>query len=45
VIELFDYVFGRLEGLTDEEWAWCPTPDDRVSIRWRLEHIATPPGD
>jgi hypothetical protein len=44
VIDLFDYVFGRLTdrtaGLTDEEWAWHPTSDERVSIRWRLGHIA-----
>jgi DinB superfamily len=43
LIELFDYVYGRLagrlEGLGDDEWAWCPTPDDRVSLRWRLQHI------
>jgi hypothetical protein len=44
LLELFDFAYGRLagrmEGLTDEEWAWCPTADDRVSIRWRLAHIA-----
>lgn len=44
VTALFDYVFGRfasrMEGLTDDEWAWCPSSDDRVTIRWRLAHIA-----
>jgi hypothetical protein len=28
--------------LGDDEWVWSPIPgDDRVSIRWRLDHIAS----
>ncbi|NNC13266.1 DinB family protein [Planctomonas sp. JC2975] len=42
--EVFDHVFDRLatrmDGLTDDEWAWLPTSDDRVGLRWRLDHIA-----
>jgi hypothetical protein len=41
--ELFSFVWDRLDrrmdGLTDAEWLWCPTADDRISLRWRLEHI------
>ena len=44
LIGLFDYVWQRLHermaGLTDEEWAWLPTADERVGLRWRLDHIA-----
>lgn len=40
----FDYaglrLLNRLHGLTDAEWRWCPTADRRISLRWRLEHIA-----
>jgi hypothetical protein len=44
LVELFDLAWtrlrDRLDGLTDAEWSWCPTPDDRISLRWRLSHIA-----
>jgi len=30
----------RMDGLTDEEWSWCPTSDDRIGLPWRLSHIA-----
>jgi hypothetical protein len=43
VLDLFDFVWqrvrDRMRGLTDVEWVWCPTADDRVSLRWRLAHI------
>lgn len=45
VLDLFDHVwqrFGRrMDGLTDEEWRWQPSPDERLSLRWRLGHIAS----
>jgi hypothetical protein len=44
IVELFDGVWERftcrMAGLTDPEWTWCPTSDDRISLRWRLDHIA-----
>jgi hypothetical protein len=44
ILELFDYCWQgfrtRMTGLTDEEWRWQPTADDRVTLRWRLAHIA-----
>jgi hypothetical protein len=27
-------------GLGDEEWRWQPAPDDRLTLSWRLRHIA-----
>ena len=30
----------RMAGLTDDEWAWCPTPDASIGLRWRLDHVA-----
>lgn len=31
----------RMQGLGDEEWAWRPiTDDEKVTIRWRLDHFA-----
>jgi hypothetical protein len=30
----------RMDGLGDTEWSWTPIGDDRVSIRWRLDHVA-----
>ncbi len=46
LLDLLDYAWRRLEsrmaGLADVEWAWCPSESDpKVSIRWRLEHLAT----
>jgi hypothetical protein len=46
VVETLRYAHGRLAarlvGLSDDEWAWRPVPaDDRVTIRWRLDHIAS----
>jgi hypothetical protein len=46
LVETFRYVadrlVARLAGLTDDEWAWAPiASDDRVTIRWRLDHIAS----
>jgi hypothetical protein len=44
VIGLFEYVWqrfsDRMDGLTDAEWKWEPIADDRVTLRWRLQHIA-----
>src|SRR6266545_2831649 len=44
VLDLFGYVWQRfrtrMEGLGDEEWRWQPSRDDRVTLRWRLGHIA-----
>lgn len=44
LLELFDFCwqrFGtRTAGLTDDEWQWQPLADYRVTIRWRLDHIA-----
>lgn len=44
VLELCDYVWARLRhrliGLTDDEWAWLPTADPDLGLRWRLDHIA-----
>lgn len=43
LVELFDVAWSRLwrrlRGLSDEEWAWCPTADLRIGLRWRLEHL------
>lgn len=40
----FDYVWQRfrrrMDGLGDAEWRWQPTADDRVTLAWRLRHIA-----
>ncbi|KAA9159942.1 DinB family protein [Amycolatopsis acidicola] len=44
ILDLFDYAWqrfrNRMAGLTDEEWRWQPIADDRVTLRWRLGHIA-----
>jgi hypothetical protein len=44
LIEAFDHVWRRfsqrLVGLDDDEWRWQPTPDERITMRWRLAHIA-----
>jgi hypothetical protein len=44
IIDLFDFVWerfrDRMAGLGDDEWRWQPTRDDRISLRWRLQHIA-----
>ena len=29
-----------MDRLDDEEWRWRPTPDDRLTLSWRLQHIA-----
>jgi hypothetical protein len=43
LVELFDFAWNRLlhrmVGLTKAEWMWSPTPDDRISLHWRLAHI------
>jgi len=43
LVALFDFGWQRfatrMDGLTDDEWRWTPTADDRVSLRWRLAHI------
>jgi hypothetical protein len=43
LVDLFDFVWtrfvGRLGGLGDTEWSWCPTSDDRIGLRWRLAHV------
>ena len=44
VIDTFDHVWQRFRqrmgGLGGEEWRWQPTADDRVTVRWRLGHLA-----
>ncbi|WP_144711910.1 DinB family protein [Curtobacterium pusillum] len=45
VVALLEYAATRLQdrmvGLTDDEWSWRPVDgDDRVTIRWRLDHLA-----
>jgi DinB superfamily len=44
LVETFDHVWQRfrrrVDGLDDEEWRWQPTPDDRLTLSWRLHHIA-----
>src|SRR4051795_10062396 len=44
VVDLVTYAWARhrsrMAGLTDEEWAWLPTGDQRLGLRWRLDHIA-----
>lgn len=44
LLDLFDHAWrrfrARMEGLGDAEWAWRPTPDERLALRWRLRHIA-----
>ena len=44
VLDLFDHVWQRfrrrMEGLGDEEWRWQPTSDVRLTLRWRLAHVA-----
>jgi hypothetical protein len=44
VLDFLDHAWGRLRermtGLTDDEWSWCPIDaDNKVSIRWRLDHL------
>ena len=43
LVDLFDAVWTRfrqrMQGLSDVEWAWCPTPDERIGLRWRLAHL------
>lgn len=43
VLDLFDHVWQRfrkrMDGLGDDEWRWQPGPDERLTLRWRLEHI------
>jgi hypothetical protein len=45
VMDQFDWAWGRfssrMRGLGDGEWAWHPvSADPRISIRWRVDHIA-----
>ena len=43
LLALFDEAYSRLSqrltGMSDEEWAWTPSDDPRVTIRWRLQHL------
>jgi hypothetical protein len=45
ILELCDYAWdrfiARMEGLTESELAWQPLADPELSLRWRLEHIAS----
>jgi hypothetical protein len=45
ILELFDYAWdrfvARMEGLTEAELAWQPLADPDLTLRWRLEHIAS----
>lgn len=50
VAGLLEYATTRLQdrmaGLTDHEWEWQPVAGDaRVTIRWRLDHLAETLGD
>jgi hypothetical protein len=39
-------LLNRMSGLTDDEWAWQPIAGDaKVTIRWRLDHIAQALGE
>ncbi len=45
VLDLLDHtwerLWNRMAGLTDREWSWRPVDaDDKITIRWRLFHIA-----
>jgi hypothetical protein len=44
VLDLFDHAWrrfrARMDGLGDGEWAWQPTPDERLTLHRRLRHIA-----
>jgi hypothetical protein len=45
MLELLDHAWGRfrdrMAGLTEVECGWQPAPaDDRITLRWRLNHIA-----
>lgn len=45
IVELIRYAGQRLTdrmgGLTDKEWSWRPIgQDEKMTIRWRLDHIA-----
>lgn len=44
LVDLFDHAEARLRermrSTGDHEWRWSPTPDDRLSLRWRLAHLA-----
>ena len=44
LVEAFAHVWERfqrrMDGLHDEEWRWQPTPDARLTLSWRLHHIA-----
>ena len=45
VAELFEQtcrlLLERMGGVDDREWAWQPIAgDEKVTIRWRLDHIA-----
>src|SRR3954454_4233319 len=44
VLELLDYAWARftdrMSGLADDELRWQPTADDRITLRWRLDHVA-----
>ena len=36
----WDRLHARMQGLTDEEWAWRPAAGlAEVSVRWRLDHL------
>ncbi len=43
VLGLCDYAWARLRhrliGLGDDEWAWLPTGDPDLGLRWRLAHL------
>jgi hypothetical protein len=43
LLQLLDHAWDRLvdrmAGLSKAEWMWSPTPDDRISVHWRLAHI------
>lgn len=43
LLDLLDYAWqrfvDRMAGLTKSEWMWSPTPDDRITLHWRLAHL------
>ena len=44
LVDAFDHVWQRfrkrMRGVTDDEWAWTPTDDERLNLPWRIGHLA-----
>jgi hypothetical protein len=45
LVDAFDHVWQRfrerMRGVTDDEWAWTPTDDERLSLPWRIGHLVS----